>query len=49
MIKKTRKRKKRVTTTVRMVRKKSILSSTRKGSYGRSKISSLYQHGIVGT
>lgn len=48
MIKKTRKRKK-VTTIVKMVRKKSILSSTRKDSYGRSKISSLYQHGIEGT
>jgi hypothetical protein len=49
MIKKTRKRKKRVTTIVKMVRKKNKLSSTRKDSYGKSKISSLYQHGIEGT
>jgi hypothetical protein len=48
MIKKM-KSKKRVIMTARMVRKKNKRSYTRKGSYGRSKINSLYQHGIVDT
>ncbi len=44
-----KKKRKRATMIVRMVLKKSKLSYTKKGLYGKSKINSLYQHGIGGT